>query len=80
MAFGDFFEYFVDAFPDLFEGEKLLDEFAYFFGELRISKRLRFEDFLLDGVFVFGFFFCSFKQVNELLFLFAHEGYKKLKR
>ena len=80
LAFGDFFEYFVDAFPDLFEGKKLLYEFTDFFGELRISKRLRFEDFLLDGVFVFGFFFCSFEQVNELLFLFAHEVYDKLKR
>jgi hypothetical protein len=79
LALGDFFEYFVDAFPDLFEGEKLLYEFTYFFSELRISKRLRFEDFLLDGVFVLGFFFCSFEQVNELLFLFAHEVYDKLK-
>jgi hypothetical protein len=72
LTFGDFFEYFVDAFPDLFEGKKLLDEFTDLFGEFGIGKRLRFEEFLLDGAFVFGLFFCSFEQVNELLFLFAH--------
>lgn len=73
MAFGDFFEDLIDAFSDLFEGKELLDEFADFFGEFGIGHRFGFEEFLLNGVFVFGFFFFRcFEQVDELLFFLAH--------
>ena len=72
LAFGDLLEHFIDAFSDLFEGQQLLDQFAYLFGQFGIGQRFGFEQFLLNGTFVLRLVFCRLEQVDELLFFLAH--------
>ena len=60
LAFGDLLEDLIDSFSDLFEGEKLLEKFTYFFCEFGVSERFRFEQFLFDGIFVVYFFLVYF--------------------
>jgi hypothetical protein len=56
----------------LFEGQQLLDQFAYLFGQFGIGQRFGFEQFLLNGTFVLRLVFCHLEQVDELLFFLAH--------